>query len=245
MREGGSESSWRQFGYFAYHCSDSTRCLRYGSAKGMKTNISLRCICGNVRGVATNVSPETGNRLVCMCDDCQAYAYYLGRADEMLDENGGTDIYQLSPSQIVIESGKENIRCVRLTSGGLIRWYASCCNSAIGNTLGSAKISFVGMPHTFMDHQGDGRKRDEVLGPCRLSIYGCYGKGKLPLGVHPKVPFRFFVRVFCFIVSSSFKKKNFPSPFFDETSGKPVVEPKILSDDQRERLFVDNGLRAN
>lgn len=36
-------------------------------------DVKLKCSCGKVQGVATNVSPSNGNRIVCCCSDCQAF----------------------------------------------------------------------------------------------------------------------------------------------------------------------------
>ena len=46
---------------------------------------------------ARNASPEAVNRMVCYCDDCQAFVHYLGHAD-LLDAHGGTDIVQMAPA---------------------------------------------------------------------------------------------------------------------------------------------------
>lgn len=53
-------------------------------------NLPLRCTCGQVRGVAINVSPSTGFRFVCYCKDCQAFAHFLERKG-VLNQAGGTD----------------------------------------------------------------------------------------------------------------------------------------------------------
>ncbi len=63
-------------------------------------NIPLKCKCGALRGLANDVSPTTGKRIICLCDDCQAYAYYLGRP-EILDANGGTDVIPVAPARLV------------------------------------------------------------------------------------------------------------------------------------------------
>ena len=52
----------------------------------MSTQVSLKCRCGTLRGVATDVSPATGNRVVCHCDDCQAFARFLGVLTRFLDD---------------------------------------------------------------------------------------------------------------------------------------------------------------
>jgi hypothetical protein len=63
----------------------------------MSKNAALSCSCGDVRGLVTSVSPNTVNRVVCYCDDCQAFLHHLGRA-ELLDAQGGTDIIQIAPA---------------------------------------------------------------------------------------------------------------------------------------------------
>jgi hypothetical protein len=63
----------------------------------MPGELQLRCRCARVRGVARDVSPRHGLRLVCYCHDCRAFARFLERAD-VLDAAGGTDIFQMPPA---------------------------------------------------------------------------------------------------------------------------------------------------
>ena len=107
-------------------------------------DIPLKCECRKVRGVATDVSAGAGTRVVCYCDDCQEFANYLDRGNTVLDEHGGTDIFQLAPARVTITQGREHIRCLHLTNKGTFRWYAGCCNTPIGNTR-DASFPFVGM----------------------------------------------------------------------------------------------------
>ena len=65
----------------------------------MSGQIEVRCRCGEVRGIVTDASPRTVNRVVCYCDDCQAYAHQLGRAD-LLNAKGGSDIVQMAPATL-------------------------------------------------------------------------------------------------------------------------------------------------
>ena len=71
----------------------------------MSTQVEVRCRCGEVVGVVTNASPQTVNRVVCYCDDCQAFAHQLGRAD-LLDAKGGTDIVQVAPASLTFPKGR-------------------------------------------------------------------------------------------------------------------------------------------
>ena len=50
----------------------------------------LRCQCGAIRGHVA--LPAKTVRAICYCRDCQAFARYLARAGDVLDEHGGTDI---------------------------------------------------------------------------------------------------------------------------------------------------------
>ncbi|HTO65548.1 MAG TPA: DUF6151 family protein, partial [Bradyrhizobium sp.] len=83
----------------------------------MSGQIEVRCRCGEVRGVVTDPSPRTVNRVVCYCDDCQAYAHQLGRAD-LLDAKGGSDIVQLAPATLRFTRGQERIAGLRLSPKG-------------------------------------------------------------------------------------------------------------------------------
>lgn len=201
----------------------------------MPTDLPLQCACGSVRGTAIDVSPQRGNRLVCMCDDCQAFAHWLERAPQVLDDNGGTDIYQMTPAQLRITEGADQVRCMRLSSKGLMRWYAGCCKTPIANTLASPRAPFTGVVHAFMDHQGDGRSRGEVLGPVRVRVQGRFGRGELPPGTHPRAPLGFILRFMGRLLGGALRRAHRPSPFFDD-AGRPVAPPTILSESERQRL---------
>src|SRR5262245_33105196 len=95
-------------------------------------DLPLRCRCGATRGVASHVSPSTGFRFVCYCEDCQAFARFLGRTD-VLDAAGGTDIFQMPPAHVKLTAGTDAMRCLSL-SNKVLRWYSDCCHTPIANT---------------------------------------------------------------------------------------------------------------
>lgn len=190
----------------------------------MCSDITLKCQCGEVRGVAEDVNPDRGNRIICMCDDCQNYIKYLNKEDEYLDQFGGTDIFQLTPSQIKIDHGLENIKSVKMTDKGILRWYAGCCNTPIANTMPSAKMPFSGIPHSFMDHSADEKTRDQVLGPVIAKLFGTFAKGEMPNDAHEKIPFWLYVRLIKFMLFSWIEGKAAPNPFFNE-DGSPISKP--------------------
>lgn len=199
------------------------------------SSVSLRCRCGQLRGTAQGVSADTGNRLVCYCDDCQAYARYLG-SEGIVDRHGGTDVFQMTPSQMRLGAGAEHLCCVCLSQKGLMRWYAGCCRTPVANTLASPRVPFVGVVHTFMDHAADGRSRDEVLGTPIAFIHGRFAVGGAPPHVHASAPPSLLVRSARLLLAAWVRGKARPSPFFDPRSGAPVVPPRVLTAAEREAL---------
>lgn len=191
-------------------------------------DIPLKCECGKVQGIGRNVDPSSGNRLACMCDTCQAYAHYLGKAGQILDQYGGTDIFQMTPSQLTISEGIENLGCLKITAEGVLRWYARCCNTPVANTVSSPKVPFVGVPHTFMDHEGHGRTRDQDLGPLLARTMGEYGIGELPADAHRGIPLNIILRSLRLLLLAWLKGQSTPSPFFDAKTGEPILEPELV-----------------
>lgn len=126
---------------------------------------------------------------MCYCDDCQSFAHFLGRADEILDAHAGTDVFSTTLAHLEINEGADQIACVRLKPDGMFRWYAGCCRTPIGNTFPSPKSPFISVVHSCMDHASDIRSRDEALGPIRSRANGRFAKGDLStLEAHPRIP---------------------------------------------------------
>lgn len=198
--------------------------------------VSLSCSCGAVRGQATQVSAASGLRVICMCADCQAYARYLGRADEILDRNGGTDVFQVTPSQLDIRQGAEKIVCVKLSPKGILRWYTDCCRTPVGNTPASPQVPFVGVPHLFFDHEQDGLTRDAALGPVSARIYARSGHGDVPAGAHQAAPLGLIIRALGRLLTQRVKGMHTPSPFCDKSTGRPIRDPIVLSTAERKAL---------
>ena len=69
-------------------------------------NLKLACSCGKVTGLVHDAEPGKGNRIVCYCKDCQAFAKAVEREEDTVNQYGGTDIYQVAPSSAgpIIES---------------------------------------------------------------------------------------------------------------------------------------------
>lgn len=182
----------------------------------MATDILLECRCGALQGVVGNVPASLGDRMVCRCDDCQAYAHYLGCAEDVLDADGGTDVFPARPANLEITRGAENLRCVRLTGKGMYRWYAGCCSTPIANSMPSHRMPFAGVFSANVK-QGD-------AGPVRAVL----GAGKVPLKV--------IFRTLRYLLSGWIRKQHAPSPFFDSATGAPKAAPYVLTPSEREDL---------
>lgn len=170
------------------------------------------------------VSSRSGNRVVCYCRYCQRFPEELGCADDVLDAHGGTDIFQTSPAQIEITAGREQLACLRLTRNGVLRWYAACCNTPIGNTLPTPKIPFIGLIHVFLN-PGD-RTLDDVLGPVRAGVNGKSARGdRAEIDASDSASLSVLLRVYWKLLVWRLRGDHKRTPFFD-SRGAPVAEPR-------------------
>lgn len=198
--------------------------------------VPLHCSCGQLRGRARGISGRRGIRVVCYCDDCQAFAIFLGDADRILDAQGGTEIFQMPPARLCFDAGAERLACMRLRPGGLLRWYAACCRTPVGNTLSSPQVPFVGVIHSILDADSSQRSREEVLGPVRARVHGRFAKGdRTPLGAHDKIPPAMLVPFLKMILVARLRGEHRPSPFFD-AHGEPSARPQVLAAEELRRI---------
>ncbi len=199
----------------------------------MLTQIRSKCRCGRLRGAATDVSCGLReNRIVCYCDDCQAYVHFLECGDA-LDAHGGTDIFQMTPSRVTLTAGQEHLRCLRLAEGPppVVR---RLLPDAVGNCSPTrvcpSSASFTSS--WFRRRQADPGRG---LGP-PVGVHHGTIRARRPAHVHPRATFGVVLRALKTLTSAWVAGKARPSPFFDPTTGKPVVEPHILAATERERL---------
>jgi hypothetical protein len=193
----------------------------------MTLTVDLRCRCGQVEGRLENAARETVSRVLCYCDDCQAYIHHLGRAD-LLDAHGGTDIVQVAPASLAYVRGNDHIAGVRLKPKGLHRWYASCCKTPLGNTAGPG-IPFVGIVAQAF------RSPDDAFGPPIGGIFGKYAVGAAPPGT-TKPNLRLIGRAIRKVVGWKIRGQTWPHPFFDRATRARAYPLTVLSHDEREAL---------
>lgn len=107
-------------------------------------DVPFCCTCGQVQGIIHDVAPHRGNHVKCYCKSCQTAAHVLGHQD-VLDEHGGTEVFQTVPSKIEFQTGIENLACLRLSPKGLLRWHASCCNAPLLTMPSTPKLAVAGL----------------------------------------------------------------------------------------------------
>jgi hypothetical protein len=199
----------------------------------------LRCRCGEVHGRVANASPATANRMICYCEDCQAYLHQLGRAD-LLDEHGGTDIVQVAPASLELDRGAERIVGLRLSPKGLYRFYASCCKTPLGNTF-SPGVPFVGIVAQAFD--GGAEKCGAIFGAPIGAVRGQQAVGAPPPG-STRVNWTLIGRALKLVVGWRLRGEGWPHPYFDRATRKPTRPLTILSVAERDALRPLCGPRA-
>ena len=200
----------------------------------MTPSIPLRCTCGLVQGEILDSSrPASGNHLVCYCDDCQAFVAFLGRED-VLDAQGGTPIFQTTPSQVRFTSGEEHIRSLRLSDKGMVRWYTDCCRTPIGNIMPSPRSPFVGVITRFV--AGDEQAKQASLGPIIRYVQGKFAIGGCPPHADNTMGAALLPRLLWFLGGSLLKGKHKPSPFLKAGTEEWLSEPQVLTPAERAGL---------
>ena len=135
-------------------------------------NHRFQCRCSAVHGEVGR--PEQAVRAICYCRDCQAYAHVLGEAKRVLDPLGGTDIVATHSRNVRFTSSTAALACLSLSPNGLLRWYASCCNTPIANTGRDWKLPYVGLVHTCL-HVPDALERSFPKVQLRINAQGAHG----------------------------------------------------------------------
>lgn len=189
----------------------------------------LRCRCGTLQGVV--LPSSTATRAICYCNDCQAYARFLG--GDIVDGSGGTEVLATGPRQVQFQQGPESLACLSLSPRGLLRWYARCCRTPIGNTPRNPRIGYVGLVHSCL---GDEPVRRASFGPVRMAVSTKSAHGPVaspPLGARVSAMFNLVGG----LAGSLLPGNRRSSPFFEPGSQAPVRVPYVLSPAEREQAY--------
>jgi uncharacterized protein DUF6151 len=192
------------------------------------TLLPVQCQCGTVKGTVRR--PRRLTRCICYCKDCRAFARFLGRSADILDEKGGTDVVQIVPADITFSQGREALACMRLTRRGMIRWYTTCCNTPIGNTLDNPKISFIGLIHTCL--KIGGQSAQQSLGPVDARVNTASALGAVESERLKTV--WVILKFMTLLPRARFGKR--PPNVFVSADGTPLPPPRVLTADELARV---------
>jgi len=199
----------------------------------MASTLRIRCSCGTLQGEARDMSPGSGNHAACYCKDCQAFAHFLGRAKEILDANGGTEIFQMSPARLRFTAGADRLACMRLTGRGLRRWYAACCRTPIGNTMTGPGLPFVGLIPLCIERPAADPDLQRTLGPILARSARGSAKGDPSQIPADRIPFALDVlHLLRLMLWWKLRGDARRSPFFDPRTGRPTVEAHVLGESE-------------
>ncbi len=186
-------------------------------------DLAFSCNCGSVQGHLDASAAKSGNHVVCYCADCRAAELYLGQPDPA---PGPVDILQTTPGVIHFTQGQQHLGLFRLGPKGLFRWYATCCNAPMFNTLQSPKLAFAGVAAARLT-------TPERLGPVISEGFIPQPDGKRK---HKNVGRSAFALFSCMIAARlSGRWRN--TPFFDVETGEPVRPATILTKEERKKLY--------
>lgn len=192
----------------------------------------LSCRCGALQGhVDVNGS---SNRMVCYCRDCQAFARFLGLADQVLDAQGGSEVVQVAPHRIHFDRGVEHLAVMRLSPKGMLRWYAACCRTPLGNTMDGPGFPFTGLLSTCLDTA----PLAPAFGPVRATANTQSAWGQPRPRAFGMVGA--LLRILGLVAHSRLSGRYKTTPFF-AASGAPVAVPTVLSAEARAHLRSASG----
>ncbi|MGB4812810.1 MAG: DUF6151 family protein [Methylophilaceae bacterium] len=191
----------------------------------------FQCKCGALTGAIKET--HRAYRGICYCKDCRAYSKHLGALSITHDAAGGADFVCTTTRHISFVSGIENLACLSLSSTGLLRWYAKCCNTPICNTTRSWKIPYVSFVRTCFDTAPGVYENVFPL------VQMCVNRGSALTTPPSKMASTFLTlaRLASTMVvecaSSGYRK----TPLFTEPDGAPLVEVIVLTPAQRQFAY--------
>lgn len=173
---------------------------------------NLGCRCGATRWVISGDAP--GTHVECYCADCQTFLNHL-KAEDYLDAAGGTELFQTMPDAIRFTKGADNLRLLRLSPKGLMRWYAGCCDTPVANTMATPALPFVGAIL---------RPGQAGFGP--VVTHANVGSARRP--VRQSGILRAVVGVLTRAAAAKLFRGGRANPFF-APDGSPTVAPSVLT----------------
>ena len=184
-------------------------------------SIPLRCRCGQVQGELD--ADRAYVRATCYCKSCRAYAQWLG-TQGLLDDAGGVDIIAMAPSKLRFTAGESQVACMTLGERGILRWYAACCRTPLGNTSRTPALHYVGVSTACLE--GAPEAVDAAVGPAGRCVLNTES-ATAPVKRTRWAFVRGGVRIMAGVLGAKLKGRR-ESPFFEGATGRPIREPEVV-----------------
>jgi hypothetical protein len=195
--------------------------------------LELKCRCGQVQGRLDPAAAYT--RATCYCRDCQAFARFLGSRG-ITNELGGTDIVPIAPSAVTFDRGHDRIACMSLSDKGLLRWYADCCRTPLGNTGREPAPFYFGLATACLD-ANEGTLDSAFGRRDRIALFRKHAGG--PVKTTPLAFAAGGLGILVNVLAARLRGKR-ESPFFD-AEGQPIRKPQVLSRDERRQVTPEGA----
>lgn len=186
----------------------------------VRPDLSFSCRCGAIVGKLIAPGPRVGDHVVCHCSDCRAFADYLDAGDVVLDEHGGTALYQGRCATMRIDTGIDRLACLHLTDKPTLRWYAACCRAPMFNSYKNGRIPYI----TTVVANCDAERRESVLGPVTGHLFTDEAIGDashLKQLKMARLMRRFFRRMLTDLITGSRRR----AALFDPQTLEPIAVP--------------------
>ena len=151
----------------------------------------------------------------------------FGGWSDVLDAQGGSDLFQALPEDVVILKGVEHLDCLRLSEKGPLRWFTNCCSSPMCNTGARRALPLASFLVSGFTELGR-------LGPpiARVNRKTAIGHVEGEKGNWKTIVFKFIGRAIESYASLGFRH----NPFFDK-GGRPIAQPYLLDDEERKAAY--------
>ena len=196
------------------------------------TDANLTCRCGSFEGHVAGIDQPRGNHIVCYCRDCRAFARACG--EDALDDAGGLGLYQTTIGKVAITRGAEHLAAMRMTRRGPVRWYASCCDTALAVTMPSPAIPFSSLVTASVRADGGDER---ALGPVRGAAFADQAKGKPRVAPLKGAGMLAILANFARLMLGARRRGEHKRSAF-HANGKPIAEPRTPEGEEREALYA-------
>ncbi len=197
----------------------------------MADSLHFACGCGEVSGTVALPAPIDGECVVCHCSDCRDFVRLCGKADSMLDNQGGLALFNFRGSRLTFQRGRERMASLHMTEKPVLRWLASCCATPLFNSYANNRIPFL-------DICLAATRNPEVLGPLRARERHLFTQSALgdTRDLAKTSPLSLALRTTPRVLKEVLTGARRRNPLFDPATHQPIAAPRRVPRAERAAL---------